>query len=233
MSAAEAYRCRGCRSTDGEVVLDLGDQPAADHFPSASDPGPDPRHPLALWWCADCGLAQLLADATVPEEPRALEPRAAVRQAKDAVGELVGAGLLAPAEFVEFASPHGGSWGAALCDAGFRPATGVRADVVVDVYGLMHDRDKAAALRARADALAEHGTLLLQFPSYAGTLRRREWNALRHGHFAYHSVPAARRLLAQAGLRVYAARSYPLYSGSVLLLASRSGSGPAGEVAAV
>ena len=47
----------------GEVVLDLGDQPAADHFPLASDPGPDPRHPLAMWWCADCGLAQLRDDA--------------------------------------------------------------------------------------------------------------------------------------------------------------------------
>ena len=95
----------------GEVVLDLGDQPAADHFPPASDPGPDPRHPLAMWWCADCGLAQLLDDATVAEEPRAIEPRAAVRQAHEAVEELLGAGLLAPGEFVEFASPHGGSWG--------------------------------------------------------------------------------------------------------------------------
>lgn len=50
MSTADAHHCRGCRSTSGEVVLDLGDQPAADHFPLASDPGPDPRHPLALWW---------------------------------------------------------------------------------------------------------------------------------------------------------------------------------------
>ena len=38
MSAAEGQRCRGCRSIKGEVVLDLGDQPAADHFPLASDP---------------------------------------------------------------------------------------------------------------------------------------------------------------------------------------------------
>ncbi|NYD43082.1 class I SAM-dependent methyltransferase [Nocardioides panaciterrulae] len=233
MSAAEAPRCRGCRSASGEVVLDLGDQPAADHFPLASDPGPDPRHPLVMWWCADCGLAQLLDDTTVPDEPRAIEPRAAVSQAHDAVGELVRSGLLRPAEFIEFASPHGGSWGDALREAGFRPATGTRAEVVVDVYGLMHDRDQAAALRARAEALSEDGTLLLQFPSYACTLRRREWNALRHGHFAYHSVPAARRLLADAGLSVFAARSYSLYSGSVLLLASRSGAGPVAEATAV
>ena len=182
-----------------------------------------------MWWCDGCGLAQLLEDATVPEEPRALEPRAAVRQAHEAVADLLGAGLLAPGPFVEFASPHGGSWAEALVARGFRPALGARAGVVVDVYGLMHDRDQAAGLRARADALSDDGTLLLQFPSLAGTLRHREWNALRHGHFAYHSVPAARRLLADVGLSVLAARSYSLYGGSVLLLASRTGVGSAGE----
>jgi hypothetical protein len=233
MSTADFHTCRGCRSTSGEIVLDLGEQPAADHFPLASDPGPDPRHPLAMWWCADCGLAQLLADTTVPDEPRAIEPRAAVRQAHEAVEELLGAGLLTPGEFIEFASPHGGSWGEALQARGFSPAANARAGVVIDVYGLMHDRDQAVGLQARAEALTDDGTLVLQFPTYAATLRRREWNALRHGHFAYHSVPAARRLLADVGLSVFAARSYSLYSGSVLLLASRSGAGPAEEAAAV
>jgi len=217
------HRCRGCGSTGGEVVLDLGEQPAADHFPLVSSPGPDRRHPLSMWWCRTCFLAQLESDATVPEEPRAVEPRAAVQQAHDAVDELLAAGLLTPGEYVEFPSPHGSSWGDALAARGFRPAEGRRASTVVDVYGLMHDQDQAAALRARADALADDGTLLLQFPTYAATLARREWNALRHGHFAYHSIPAARALLARAGLTVVAARSYALYGGSVLLLASRAG----------
>ena len=39
--------------------------------------------------------------------------------------------------------------------------------------------------------------------------------------------------LREAGLSVLAARSYDLYSGSVLLLASRSGAGPSDEAAAV
>jgi hypothetical protein len=218
---------------DGEVVHDLGEQPAADHFPLASDPGPDPRHPLAMWWCGNCGLAQLMTDASVPDEPRAVEPRAAVQQARDAVDELVGAGLLTADEYVEFPSPHGSSWSDALTARGFRPATGTSAPVVVDVYGLMHDRDQAAALRKRADALTDDGTLVLQFPSLAATLGNLVWNALRHGHFAYHSVPAARRLLADVGLSVFAARSYGLYGGSVLLLASRTGEGPEAETAAV
>ncbi len=217
----------------GRVVLDLGEQPAADHFPPASDPAPDPRHPLAMWWCADCGLAQLLEDSPAAEEPRAVEPRAAVRQAHAAVDELVDAGLLPVGEFLEFASPHGGSWGEAMQARGFLPAVGRQASVVIDIYGLMHDRDQAEALRSRVRALADDGTLVLQFPTFASTLRHREWNALRHGHFAYHSVPAARRLLADAGLSVVAARRYPLYGGSVLLLASRCGAGPASEAAAV
>ena len=186
-----------------------------------------------MWWCADCGLPQLHDDGTLPDEPRAIEPRAAARQACDAVAELAGLGLLPPGEFVEFDSPHGGSWSEALAAAGFTPATGRRAGVVIDVYGLMHDRDQRAGLQARADALTDDGVLLLQFPTYAATLRNREWNALRHGHYAYHSVPAARRLLADAGLSVVAARSYSLYGGSVLLLATRSGAGPAHERAAV
>src|SRR6187397_1557817 len=93
LSMADAHRCRGCRSSSGEVVLDLGDQPAADRFPLAASPGPDPRYPLAMWWCSGCGLAQLQDDGTTPDEPRAIEPRAAVRQAHDAVDELLGAGL--------------------------------------------------------------------------------------------------------------------------------------------
>jgi hypothetical protein len=227
---AGSHHCRACGSACGEVVLDLGDQPAADHFPLRTDPGPDARHPLALWLCAECGLAQLLDDTTVAEEPLAIEPRAAVEQAHSAVAELCASGLLVPGSFVEFTSPHGGSWSDALCAAGFHPAPGGPAGLVVDVYGLMHDADQAAALRARADAVAPDGQLLLQFPTYAATLRRREWNAVRHGHFAYHSVPAARRLLARVGLTAVAVRSYDVYGGSVLLLARRSGGDP-GELA--
>jgi hypothetical protein len=211
------------------VVLDLGEQPAADLFPPAEDPGPDQRFPLAMWWCRDCGLAQLLEDASTPDEPRALEPRAAVEQAHAAVTELCDSGLLRPSQYVEFASPHGGSWGEALGAHGFAPAAGGPTDLVVDINGLMHDPDQCAGIRRRARALTEDGTLLLQFPTFASTLEHGEWNALRHGHFAYHSVPAARRLLALAGLTPFAVRRYSLYSGSVLLLASRSGRGPRSE----
>ena len=95
----------------GQLVLDLGEQSACDYFPPSGDPGPDPAYPLQMWLCASCGLAQLVADPTVPEEPRGTEPAALVAQAADAVDRVAAAGLLAEGRRVaEYGSPHGGSW---------------------------------------------------------------------------------------------------------------------------
>src|SRR6185312_9700334 len=88
------YKCRSCRSSAGSLVLDLGEQPACDYFPRRDDPGPDPVYPLQMWLCSSCGLAQLLADPTVPEEPRGAEPAALVAQAAAAVDRVATAGLL-------------------------------------------------------------------------------------------------------------------------------------------
>ena len=86
--------CRACRGSAGHLVLDLGEQPACDYFPRSDDPGPDPVYPLQMWLCSSCGLAQLLADPTVPEEPRGTEPAALVAQAADAVERVAAAGFL-------------------------------------------------------------------------------------------------------------------------------------------
>ncbi|MPY86047.1 MAG: hypothetical protein GEV00_23020, partial [Actinophytocola sp.] len=48
--------CRGCDSAEVVRVVDLGDQPGADHFPPLATPGPDPRWPLELWLCESCTL---------------------------------------------------------------------------------------------------------------------------------------------------------------------------------
>src|SRR5262245_63657578 len=76
--------CRACRGQAGHLALDLGEQPACDYFPRCDDLGPDPVYPLQMWLCSSCGLAQLVADPTVPEEPRGAEPAALVAQAADA-----------------------------------------------------------------------------------------------------------------------------------------------------
>ena len=118
-----AHECRACRREAGHVVLDLGNQPACDYFPPYGDPGPDPVYPLQMWLCSHCGLAQLLDDPTVPEEPKGAEPAALVVQAADAVARVAAAGLLpAGARVAEYGSPHGGSWLGLLAGRGLRPA---------------------------------------------------------------------------------------------------------------
>ncbi|WP_433556429.1 class I SAM-dependent methyltransferase [Pseudonocardia xinjiangensis] len=224
----DAHRCRFCRSACGTVVMDLGPQPPSELFPPFDAPGPDPVFPLRLWLCAACGLAQLADDMDVPEDPQGVAPDALTRQAADAVARLASAEVLPRAGTVaEFPSPHGGSWLPLLHGHGLRPApAGEPADVVVDCsFGLMHAADQAAALRDRAAAVAPGGLLLVQFQSLAGILEQGQWNAVRHGHFAYYSVPVMRRMLAEVGLPAFAAFRFPLYGGTVLV-AGRAGAEP-------
>ncbi|NIH80141.1 class I SAM-dependent methyltransferase [Amycolatopsis viridis] len=211
--------CRACGATDGEIVLDLGEQPPCDLFPPAADPGPDPVWPLRMWMCARCALAQLVEDPGTAEEPAGVEPKALTDQAADAVGRLVRAGIARPgATVAEFGSPHGGSWLPLLRDAGMRETAGDEpADVVVDSFGLMHEPDQRAAMARRAARLAPGGALLMQFHSLAAIVAGGQWNALRHGHFAYYSAPAAITLAASAGLHPGRSWAFDLYGGTVLL----------------
>lgn len=220
-----AYQCRACRSEAGHVVLDLGDQPACDYFPPYDDPGPDPLYPLQMWLCSHCGLAQLLDDPTVPEEPKGTEPAVLVAQAIDAVGRVAAAGLLqAGARVAEYGSPHGGSWLELLAIQGLKPVDGsAEADVILDCFGMMHAADQAAALAERAARLLPGGTLLLQYHSLETIIRHGQWNALRHGHYAYYSTIALSAMLAQVGFSPRSAWSYDLYGGTVLLAARRDG----------
>lgn len=231
---ASDITCRFCRSGDGEVVLDLGAQPAGDHFPPAADPGPDAVHPLRMWLCAGCGLAQLVEDPTTAEEPRGAEPEALLRQGDDAVEAMAAAGYLAPgATVAEYGSPHGGSWLERIVARGLRQAgPGEPVDVLVDNIGIMHDADQGAALAERVARLSPGGVLLVQFHSLASILRGGQWNALRHGHFAYYSTPALAGMLGSAGLTPVHAFWFPLYGGTVLLAATRGGT-PDESVAAL
>lgn len=222
--------CRACKSTAGSVVLDLGEQPPCDLFPALSDPGPDPVFGLRMWLCGECGLAQLIEDPGTAEEPAGVEPRALSEQAADAVRALRAAGLVRPgASVAEFGSPHGGSWLPLLEAAGMRKAAdGEPADLVVDCFGLMHAADQRAAMAERAARIAPGGSLLLQFHSLAAILAGQQWNALRHGHFAYYSVPSAGTLATSAGLSPGRSWGFPLYGGTVLLELAR-GADPAPE----
>ena len=224
----DVHACRACRGTAGHLVLDLGLQPACDYFPRFDDPGPDPVYPLQMWLCSSCGLAQLLADPTIPEEPRGTEPAALAAQAADAVARVAEAGLLPDGGVVlEYGSPHGGSWLDLLAARGLVPsARGGQADVIVDCFGMMHAADQRAALAERAERLAPGGVLLLQYHALSTILAGGQWNALRHGHYAYYSTTALTAMLAQARLRALTAWRFDLYGGTVLLAATRDGDRP-------
>jgi hypothetical protein len=219
------HQCRACRGQVGDLVLDLGEQPACDYFPQYDEPGPDPVYPLQMWLCSSCGLAQLLTDPTVPEEPKGAEPAALVHQAEDAVNRVAAAGLLpAGARVAEYGSPHGGSWLGLLTDRGLTPVhASAEADVVLDCFGLMHAADQSAALAERAARVAPDGVLLLQYHSLATIVRYGQWNALRHGHYAYYSTIALSEMLAANGFSPRAAWQFELYGGTVLLAAGRNG----------
>jgi SAM-dependent methyltransferase len=242
---ARVIACRFCRGTDGDVVLDLGEQPSSELFPPAADRGPDPLLPLRMWLCAGCGLAQLVAaegTEDVTEEPLGTEPAALRRQRAAALERLVAGGVLpergsgAGGTVVEYPSPHGGTWLPELADHGLTPAgpDGGPADVVVDAcFGMMHARDQRAALAERAARLAPGGVLLLQYHCLGAIVEGRQWNALRHGHYAYYSTPALVGMLAAAGMSAATAHRFPLYGGTVLLVARRRGELPASAGARV
>jgi len=227
------WRCRWCGGEVGDVVLDLGLQPAADVFPPAADTRPDALHPLRMVLCAGCGLAQLAEDPTQADEPRGVEPAALVEQAREAVADLVEAGLAASGMRVaERPSPHGGSWLPDLTARGLTAVSDGPVDLLVDSLGLMHDPDQRAALAARAARLSADGVLALHVHPLGTILRDGTWNALRHGHFAYVSVTWLVRAAREAGLEPVGLWRYGLYGGTVVLALAPAGSRRAAEALA-
>jgi hypothetical protein len=212
--------CRGCGKTELSRVLDLGKVPAADFFPPAADPvGVDEvSHELAMDVCHLCGLAQLADDDTIADEPRGVEPQALKDQAEDAIDRVDKAGWLRGCTVTEFGSPHGGSWIPLLTKRGFAVVDS-EADVVLDCFGVMHEPDQRAAFERRARITQPAGVLLLQFHSILTIVEQSQWNALRHGHFAYYSMTTLQRLLGEVGMSIAAAWEFDLYGGSVLLAA--------------
>ncbi len=214
--------CRGCVESDLRRVLDLEKVPAADHFPDAGEPVrvEEVSHGLAMDVCCGCGLAQLAEDDTVTDEPRGVEPQALKDQALAAVERVAKDGWLRGGTVLEFGSPHGGTWIPLLTERGFTEVTS-GADVVLDCFGVMHEPDQRGAFIQRAQATAEDGVLLLQYHSIAAIVGGGQWNALRHGHFAYYSLTTLSRLLAAVGFAIATAWEFDLYGGTVLLAAVR------------
>ncbi|MGW3543771.1 class I SAM-dependent methyltransferase [Nocardia niigatensis] len=235
MSGPPPYGCRGCGTGPLVRVLDLGKMPAADDFPRLDSAGKadEAAHPLAMDLCAACGLAQLAEDDTVTAEPRGVEPQALRDQAADALAQVAAAGWLPGRGTVrEFGSPHGGSWLPLLTERGYLVTDGP-ADVVIDCFGIMHEPHQRVAFAQRAAATALGGVLLLQFHSLHAIVRQGQWNALRHGHFAYYTMDSLQGLLRAAGLVPVTAWEFPLYGGTVLVAAVHAPADPGPAIARI
>jgi hypothetical protein len=175
--------------------------------------------------CRACGLAQLADDDTVAEEPRGVEPQALKDQAREATDRVAAAGLLRGETVLEFGSPHGGTWLPLLVERGFTTVAR-QADVVLDCFGIMHEPDQRSAFARRARVTRPGGLLLLQYHSLVTIVTQGQWNALRHGHFAYYSLTTLRQLLAAVGLWVITAWEFDLYGGTVLIAAVHENAEP-------
>ena len=62
---------------------------------------------------------------------------------------------------------------------------------------------------------------MLQYHALSTIIGGRQWNALRHGHYAYYSTTALTTMLAAVGFSPVTAWRFSLYGGTVLPAASR------------
>ena len=220
-----AWSCRWCASRNGVRVLDAGPQPPSDLHPHPSDPEPDPEYPLVMVMCLECRLVQLESDPTTPEEPRGLEPSALVEQAEAAINQAEAHSYVRPGiRVLEYPSPHGGSWVEQLGRRSLVEVSQGPAELLVDIFGMMHEADQRAALTKRISQMGSDAVLLMQFHTVAAIVRAGFWNALRHGHFAYYSTPVLVGMAAELGLTAVTAWEYPLYGGTIVLALARKGS---------
>jgi hypothetical protein len=71
--------------------------------------------------------------------------------------------------------------------------------------------------------------LLIQYHSLDTIVRGGQWNALRHGHYAYYSTTALIAMLAAVGLGPRTCWQFDLYGGTILLAARRDSDSDSGD----
>lgn len=90
-----------------------------------------------------------------------------------------------------------------------------QADLIIgnNVYAHVPDiNDFTAGLKA---ALKPGGTITLEFPHLMRLIQQAQFDTVYHEHFSYLSLFTARRIFAQAGLRVWDVEELPTHGGSL------------------
>jgi hypothetical protein len=179
--------------------------------------------------CHDCLLIQLApGEAPAPEEPGPIESQTALRHAAASAQRIVDEEHLKRGSTVlELDSSHGGSWLHEFTRLGLREVAHDRsADLVVDVHHLMHAEDLRAILRAHSSRLAPGGVVVCEFFHALPMVSSLLIDTVRHGHFSYLTLLAARDLWRRHGLTVTRAREVPAYGGSLQVTARHSSESP-------
>ena len=78
----------------------------------------------------------------------------------------------------------------------------------------MHEPDQRSAFERRAQVTSPGGVVLLQYHSIVTIVGQSQWNALRHGHFAYYSLTTLTRLLGAVGMTTATGRTADTNSGT-------------------
>ena len=222
------HKCRSCRSSAGSWCWTW-----ASSRPATTSRAATTRAPTRCTRCR-CGCAHRAASPSCwPTRPcprsrgAPSRPRSSRRRRRPWTASPRPACCRPGRESAEYGSPHGGSWLGLLTARGLVTADGAeQADVILDCFGLMHAADQRQALAERAARVAPGGVLLLQYHSLGTIIRSGQWNALRHGHYAYYSTTALTAMLAAVGFSPRTAWRFDLYGGTVLLAAARDADGP-------
>lgn len=238
MTESRSGGCRSCGWAGVVTVLDLGPQPVADDlFDTAGEACRAPRYRLAVGRCEACGLVQL--DPETPVLPHASHGHGStfsgtVQEHERAwTAELLRLPSLPREAKVLDVSGAGGML-RGFADAGHvirgGEFTDETFDLVIANHSLSHADDLDAAVAGCARALADSGTLAIEFHSVRSILEGGHFDVICHAHRSYLSLTALSGVLARHGLTVTHARALPLHGGVVRLQARHSAPGlPVGE----
>lgn len=100
-----------------------------------------------------------------------------------------------------------------------------RADLIIGNNVLAHVPDINDFVAGLAIALAQEGTITVEFPHLMRLVAERQFDTVYHEHFSYLSLHTARRIFAAHDLRIWDVEELPTHGGSLRLWACHDAAG--------
>ena len=102
---------------------------------------------------------------------------------------------------------------------------GRRPDLICSANVLAHVPDINDFVAGLAIALAQEGTITVEFPHLMRLVAERQFDTVYHEHFSYLSLHTARRIFAAHDLRIWDVEELPTHGGSLRLWACHDAAG--------